>query len=318
MPYADAKGVKLYWESTGKGDAIVFVHEFAGDHRSWEPQVRYFGRRYRCITFNARGYTPSEVPTDPKAYIWQNFCDDIAHVMRAAGEKKAHIVGLSMGGYAALHFALRHPRLARSIVAAGAGSGSEPAGRAAFRRDVAIGSGKFLKEGMAKAGSAYAGGATRQAFKRKDPRGWQEFHDQLGAHSSLGSSLTFKTYQRDRPSLRDFEPQFAKCKLPTLLILGDEDEPCLDTNLRLKRIMPAAGLVVVPRTGHTVNLEEPDAFNAALDRFFADVEHDAWPARAIATGPVSAVLAPGMAAPRRATPGARPKPRAKRKPATRR
>ena len=76
MPYAEADDGRLYYEDTGSGTPIVFVHEFAGDLRSWEPQVRALARRHRCITFNARGYPPSDVPDDPKAYSQMVAADD--------------------------------------------------------------------------------------------------------------------------------------------------------------------------------------------------------------------------------------------------
>ena len=135
MPYANSKGVQLYYEEAGKGFPIVFVHEFAGDLRSWEPQLRYFSRRYRCIAFNARGYPPSDVPASPSQYSQVIAADDIANVMRDLGVRKAHIVGCSMGGYATLHFGLRHAGMARSLTVIGAGYGSDPDKRAQFLRD---------------------------------------------------------------------------------------------------------------------------------------------------------------------------------------
>src|ERR1700751_95865 len=102
-------GVKLYYEETGSGSPIVFVHEFAGDHRSWEPQVRYFSRRYRCITYSGRGYSPSDVPDTLNYYSQSHAVDDIVAVITGLGLQSAHVVGLSMGGYAALHLAIHRP-----------------------------------------------------------------------------------------------------------------------------------------------------------------------------------------------------------------
>src|SRR5204862_7903418 len=102
----------LYYEEAGAGTPVVFVHEFAGDYRSWEPQVRYFSRRYRCIAFNARGYPPSEVPEDFGRYSQERSCDDIRDVLDQLKIQKAHIVGLSMGGFATLHFGMAHGKRA--------------------------------------------------------------------------------------------------------------------------------------------------------------------------------------------------------------
>src|SRR5438094_7554264 len=99
-------GVRLYYEEAGAGTAVVFVHEFAGDHRSWEPQLRHFARRYRCLAFDARGYPPSEVPEDGEMYSQDRARDDILAVLDGLAIPAAHIVGLSMGGFATLHFGL--------------------------------------------------------------------------------------------------------------------------------------------------------------------------------------------------------------------
>jgi len=128
MPYANSKGVQLYYEETGKGFPIVFVHEFAGDLRSWEPQLRHFSRRYRCIAFNARGYSPSDVPEPVSKYSQAIAADDIANVMHDLGVRKAHIIGCSMGAYATLQFGLRYPRRALSLTPVSAGAAGARAG----------------------------------------------------------------------------------------------------------------------------------------------------------------------------------------------
>src|SRR5687767_5653840 len=135
MPYADSDGARLYYEEAGKGTPVVFVHEFAGDLRSWEPQVRHFSRRYRCIAFNARGYPPSDVPKARSAYSQRIATDDVANVMRSLGIAKAHIVGCSMGGFATVHFGLEYPRMAISLTAVGVGYGSDPSNFQQFYLD---------------------------------------------------------------------------------------------------------------------------------------------------------------------------------------
>src|SRR5438552_6288038 len=147
MSYADSNGVKLYVEETGTGYPLVFVHEFAADHREWEPQVRYFARHYRCITYAARGYPPSDVPEEDATYHYTHFADDIAAVVRHAGASKAHVVGLSQGAYATLMFGLRHPEMASALVAAGVGSGSVKEQGEEFRKQCEVNSQRFLQEG---------------------------------------------------------------------------------------------------------------------------------------------------------------------------
>ena len=88
--------VKLFYESTGKGEPIIFVHEFAGDYRSWDPQINYLSRYYQCISFCARGYAPSEVPESESSYSQERAWRDILSVMDNLEIEKAHIVGLSL------------------------------------------------------------------------------------------------------------------------------------------------------------------------------------------------------------------------------
>ena len=279
MPYASADGVRLYYEETGSGFPVVFVHEFAGDYRSWEPQVRFFSRRYRCITYNARGYPPSDVPEDPAAYSQAIAADDIALVLRHLNIGQVHVVGLSMGGFATLHFGLRHPQLARSLVVAGCGYGSVAEQRAQFQADAERVAGQFEALGSARVAETYALGPTRVQFQTKDPRGWAEFARMLAEHSAKGSALTMRGIQKLRPSLYELEAELLRLRVPALIVTGDEDEPCLEPNLFLKRTIPTSGLWVVPKTGHTVNLEEPDLFNRAILDFFTLVEAGRWGAR---------------------------------------
>jgi pimeloyl-ACP methyl ester carboxylesterase len=279
MAYAQAGGVKLYYEETGSGYPIVFVHEFGSDYREWETQVRWFSREYRCITFNARGYPPSDVPTQEDAYGYQHSIEDIAVVMRAAGVAKAHVVGLSMGAYATLLFGLRHADMASALVVAGCGSGSPKEARASFKQQSEANAEQFLKTGSPAVAQTTGHSPTRIQLKNKDPRGWQEFVTHLGEHSALGSALTLRRYQALRPSLVDFTDELKKLTVPVLLALGDEDEPCLETNLFLKRAIPSAGLWMAPKTGHAINLEEPAAFNRAVQDFFGSVERGRWALR---------------------------------------
>src|SRR2546425_12866877 len=156
MPFAAVDGVKLYYEEAGQGLPLVFVHEFAGDYRSWRPQVQFFSRRYRAIAYNARGYPPSDVPEDPKAYSQDRAAEDIRGFLDALSIKKAHVCGLSKGGYATLHFALRYPDRLLSVVGAGAGHGSVMSDREEFRQDAEGAAEEIEGEGMQKAGDLYA------------------------------------------------------------------------------------------------------------------------------------------------------------------
>jgi pimeloyl-ACP methyl ester carboxylesterase len=293
MPMAPIDGVKLYYEITGTGYPLLFSHEFAGDYRSWEPQVRYFARRYQVITYNARGYPPSDVPEDVHAYSQQQAADDIVGLLRHLNISQAHLVGLSMGGYAVLHAGLSHPAVCRSLVVAGCGYGSVAGDREKFQQDSGHVAQRLQNEGMKTVAAVYSKGPTRVQFEDKDPRGWREFADQLAEHSALGSALTLRGVQGHRPSVYALEAQMRQLRVPTLIVTGDEDEPCLEPSLFMKRTIPTAGLLVIPKSGHTINIEEPEAFNRAIDDFLALVETGKWGPRNPASLSASAILPAG-------------------------
>jgi pimeloyl-ACP methyl ester carboxylesterase len=269
-------GVTLHVEETGEGEPLLFIHEFAGDHRSWEPQVRFFSAAYRCVTYAARGYPPSDVPTDPAAYSQTRAIADAVAVLDGLSIARAHVVGLSMGGFTALHLAMAHADRVSSAVVAGAGYGAHPDRAEAFRTESMLTAAAFAAEGAAKVAERYAVGPARVQFQNKNPRGWAEFAAALAAHSSLGSALTMRGVQAARPSLYALTDELAGVRTPVLVLVGDEDEGCLEPAVMLKRTIPTAGLAVLPNTGHTANLEEPDVFNRVVDRFLAAVGRGAW------------------------------------------
>ncbi|MCF3934493.1 alpha/beta hydrolase [Acuticoccus sp. M5D2P5] len=280
MPHVTTDdGVNLYYEEAGSGTPIVFVHEFAGDWRSWEPQLRHFARFYRCITYSARGFLPSDVPPDPSSYSQDRARDDIKAVLDGLGIEKAHIVGLSMGGFATLHFGFTYPERCLSLVIGGCGYGAEPGKRDQFSNEANAAADGFENDGMEKAGGAYALGPTRVQFQNNDPRGWAEFRDQLIEHSAKGSANTMRGVQSKRPSLYELIDKMRTITAPTLVITGDEDWPCLEPSLLMKREIQTAALVVIPNAGHTINIETPAEFNRQIEAFLHLVDVGRWPAR---------------------------------------
>ncbi len=272
-------GVELHVEEAGQGTPIVFVHEFGGDHRSWEPQLRYFSRTHRCITYSARGYPPSDVPADVKAYSQIRAVEDILDVMNAMSVDRAHVIGLSMGGFATLHFGLHHPDRARSLVVAGAGYGAEKQYEDYFRGVSLEVARQFEVQGAEQFARTYSIGASRVQFQNKDPRGWAEFARWLGEHSSLGSANTMRGVQAQRPSIYDLKDRLAAMPVPTLVVVGDEDDHCIQPGVFMKKTIPACGLLILPKTGHTLNLAEPDHFNRFTLEFLHAVEAGRWTPR---------------------------------------
>jgi 3-oxoadipate enol-lactonase len=277
MPYAVTPDkVRLYYEEVGQGIPILFVHEFASDHRGWEPQLREFGKRYRCIAYSARGYTPSDAPIDKDAYSYRHVMRDCVAMLDHLKIDSAHIIGLSMGGYTTLQVALNHPKRVRSIVLAGTGSGSERWYTEQFHKHSREISAQFEREGSAAVAQTYGRSASRIPFEIKDPRGFAVFQAMLAEHDAQGSANTSRGFQGGRPSLYDFESEIGKLFTPALIVVGDEDDRCIEPSLFLKNTIAASGLVMFPKTGHVVNLEEPDLFNQVVGDFLSRVDAGRW------------------------------------------
>lgn len=278
MPTVFVNDVYLYYEEAGRGFPILFVHEFGGDWRSWEPQVRFFSSRYRAITFSARGYLPSDVPDSPAAYSQDWQVEDVKGLLDALRIDRAHICGLSMGSYTTLLFGLKYPDRSCSLAIAGSGYGSGKS-RQEFHQRVAEMADQMLKDGMKAISQAYTQGPARVQFQNKNPRGWEEFRQQFEEHSAKGSAYTFLGVQRQRPSVTDLGKQLKNMSLPVLIMLGDEDELGIEGSLFMKRNIPRAGLEIFSRSGHTLNLEEPEHFNSSLLNFITAVDAGRWEAR---------------------------------------
>jgi len=274
MPHATVDdGARIYYEETGSGCPLVWCHEFAGSFESWEPQVRFFSRRYRVIAFNARGYPPSDVPGDAASYSQQRNVDDLHALLGHLGIGSAYVGGLSMGGATTLHFGLQHPEMARALVIASAGSGSDdPSG---FREGCQRLAAALRRDGTA-ALDAYAAGPGRVQLRRKDPRGYEDFRRLLMAHSPEGSAFTMENVQGRRPPIYDSGPAMERLQVPTLVLIGDEDAACVKPALFMKAHIPGAGLAVLPQAGHGINLEDPDLFNRHVLDFLTAVEAGAW------------------------------------------
>ena len=279
-------GVQLHTESTGCGAAILFLHEYAGDHRSWEPQVRRFSRSHRCITYAARGYSPSQAPADAGAYSQRHAVDDAVAVLDGLGVEEADVIGISMGGFAGLHLAMQHPARVRSLVIAATGYGAHPSEAPRFRRECGAIVRLIEESGMESFARRYLSGPARVQFRNKDPRGWEQLVRELGEHPVDGAVRTMRGVQRERPSLYSLETDLSALEAPVLVLAGDEDDGCLETSLWLKRVIPRSGLAVLPRSGHTLNLEEPDLVNAFIADFLGRVAAGAW-------GPRDARATPG-------------------------
>jgi pimeloyl-ACP methyl ester carboxylesterase len=272
-------GVELHVESTGSGPAILFIHEFAADHRTWAEQVRDLSADFRCIVYSARGYPPSAVPAAQDAYSYLHAADDAVAVLDGLGIDQAHIVGLSMGGFCALQLGIRYARRVLSLLVSSAGSGANPSNRAAFIEETNDVAAAFRAKGSTWVAEKFAYGPSRIQLKRKNQPAWNEFVRQLGEHSAEGMALTVVGVQQARPSLWEIVDDLGGITAPVLILNGDEDEACLEPGLLLKRTITTAGYQVVPNSGHALNLEDPQLYNDTIRWFIGTVSRGAWPSR---------------------------------------
>jgi pimeloyl-ACP methyl ester carboxylesterase len=276
MPKAVINGASLYYEIHGSGDPLVFVHEFAGDLRSWRDQADFFARQYQVVLYNARGYPPSDVPTDSRSWSQEQAAEDLGGLLQHLGISRAHIAGHSMGGPVALQFSFTHPGSVCSLILAGVGTGSAEPGL--FRRRCQEIAAELEAKGM-EALKDYLRGPQRVQLLRKCPAVWQDFADQFMALSPGGLAVTLRAMQGSRPSIFELEAQLRAIDTPALIVVGDEDDPCLEPSLFLKRCIRRSGLVVFPQTGHTLPLEEPERFNREVFEFLKAVEGNCWQER---------------------------------------
>jgi pimeloyl-ACP methyl ester carboxylesterase len=264
-------GTALYVESQGSGVPIVFVHELAGSCRSFDLQVKEWRNHWQCVTFNARGYPPSDIPASVDSHSQDHAARDIGAVLDGLKLETAHIIGVSMGSASTLQFAIANPQRVRSITLTSIGSGSDlkPGEFAAGMEVLAE---MTLKSGMRALAEHYAMTPTRYRLKDKNPSEFRNFIEQLAAGSPLGITNTMRGVQERRPPLYAHEAKIAALHLPALVVLGDEDEPCVKPSHFLKATLPGARLEIVNKTGHAVNLEEPVLYNRLVMGFIEEVE----------------------------------------------
>lgn len=277
LALASLDELSLYYEVTGKGFPLVWIHEWGGSFRSWEPQVKFFSRHYQVITYNARGYPPSDVPSEPTAYSQEHAVEDLYQLLLYLGIKEAYVGGLSMGGTTALNFGITHPDIARALIVTSAGSGTT--NRKQFEQETRQLAQQLEKEGVEAVAELFTRGPTRVQLQRKDPKSWQAFYEDFVLHSARGLALTLKEVVVKRSTIYALESELRQLDVPILVMAGDEDDACIEPAVFMKRNMPKSGLLLFPQSGHLINLEEPDLFNRAVLDFLISVETGNWVSR---------------------------------------
>jgi pimeloyl-ACP methyl ester carboxylesterase len=274
IPMANVNGVELCYEETGDGTPLVWAHEYGGDLRSWEPQVRYFSRRYRVITYNHRGYSPSTIPRGASSYSQDLLVEDLHQLLKHLGLAAVHLGGCSMGANVARDFAIAHPEMTRSLILLGAGAGS--VNREEFLRDeeaIAVG---LERDGIQSLVTHFQSVPNRTTFRQKDPHGFAEFLGQVGEHDAQACAHLAREVLMKRKTVFELEAKLKNLRVPTLIMAGDRDTPSIEPSVLMRDWMPNAGLVVFPKCGHIANLEEPALFNLHVAEFLAAADAGRW------------------------------------------
>jgi pimeloyl-ACP methyl ester carboxylesterase len=268
MPEVDVGGATLAYAERGSGPPVVFLHEFAGSMAAWSEQIDDLADDYRTVVYNCRGYPPSSAPSDIAGYSQASAVEDLRGLMDTLSIGRAALVGLSMGGTTALNFAIRYPQRVSCMVIASAGSGSDD--KPAFIADFGALADLLEREGSAAFAERYLRGPTRLQLLRKRPGVWSELRDRLAAMPPGNLARTIRGVMLRRPAVYELEAALRGLSVPALIMVGDEDAPVLRAAGFLTASLRRSDLMVLRDTGHTLNLEEPAAFNAAIRRLIAE------------------------------------------------
>jgi pimeloyl-ACP methyl ester carboxylesterase len=249
MPYIDRDGVKIHYESAGSGPALLLSHGYSSSTRMWEGQVAAFSDTYQVITWDMRGHAGSDSPADQAQYSEQLTVDDMAAILKACGAETAIVGGLSLGGYMSLAFYLHHPAMVRALMLFDTGPGyKNPVSREGWNE-----TSRKRAENLEKNGLAAMGGGSEV---------------RISAHRSadgLAKAARGMLAQFNSAVIESLD----KIAVPTLVLVGANDQPFLGGTDYMAAKIPGAQKVVIENAGHASNIDQPEAFNAAVNAFLA-------------------------------------------------
>jgi pimeloyl-ACP methyl ester carboxylesterase len=231
----------------------------------WDGQAAALAPRRRVVTYDARGHGLSDAPDEASAYSQPTSVEDLRGLLDHLGVRRAAVGGLSMGGNVALTFAMTYPERVTALVVADTGAGSDDP--AAWR--AAAGAWADVLEGGGV--EAFAEAALQNPlfarYAGRAPEAERFIRTCLMTHRARGLAHTAREVLAGRPSIYTLEARLRELRVPTLLIVGEHDEPCVTVHRFMAATIPGARSLVLPGVGHLTNLEAPAAFNAALRRF---------------------------------------------------
>lgn len=249
MPTITRDGVQIYYEDAGRGPAVLLSHGYSATSQMWTGQVAALQDRYRVITWDMRGHGASDSPEAQDQYSERHTVDDMAAILRECGVEQAVIGGLSLGGYMSLAFNLAYPAMVRALMLFDTGPGykrDEP--RAGWNETAVARAKAFEEKGLEAMGRS----AEVQVSRHRSAAGL--------ARAARGMLAQFDS------RVIDSLPTIA---VPTLVLAGANDTPFLNATDYMAAKIPGATKVIIPDAGHAANIDQPAAFNAAVEAFLA-------------------------------------------------
>jgi pimeloyl-ACP methyl ester carboxylesterase len=265
MPLARVDNVGIRYEEAGRGRPLVLVHGFGVSAKAWEAQIPALSRRWRAITYDARGHGRSDAPEQPGAYSQPILVEDLRRLLGHLEISRACILGHSMGANVALALGLTHPELVDGLIICAAGSGSDnPDGWRQASLDLAS---LVEDRGIEAFADAVLAWPAVARYVAQGPEAAQRFRALLASQRPEGMAGTLRGVLATRPPIYALGPQLRSFTAPVLVVVGEHDQACLRPSHFMAETFPRAELVVLPGAGHVTPLEDPAAFNAAVERF---------------------------------------------------
>jgi pimeloyl-ACP methyl ester carboxylesterase len=250
MPQALINGIAVHYEDSGSGPAVFLTHGYAAAGAMWERQRKPLNEAgYRLVSWDMRGHAETESPDDPAQYSEALTLADMSALMDMLGIERAVVGGLSLGGFMSLAFQLAHPERVQALVLCDTGPGyrSDEA-RAKWNRMAERSAVNFEEKGLDAAGRS----PEVQAAVKHHKSAAGLAHSARGMLAQVDSRVI------------DYLPEI---DIPTLIIVGENDEPYHDASRYMQSKIPGARLEMIPDAGHAANMDQPEAFNRVLLEF---------------------------------------------------
>ncbi len=250
MPYLDRDGVEIYYETHGTGPALLLTHGYSATSQMWQGQIDALSKRHTLILWDMRGHGQSASPRDETKYSEELTTADMAALLDEGGFDDAVIGGLSLGGYMSLAFHTDYPDRTKALLIIDTGPG--------FKKDAPRE--EWNKTAQARAEAIEAKGA--RALEGRSAEQAQSQHKDIEGLAWAARYLLTQKNDRVIQSL----PHIA---VPSLVIVGADDKPFLAASDYMANKIPGAEKVVIPNAGHAANIDQPQAFNEAVEKFLS-------------------------------------------------